>query len=412
MKLQEFCARFGELSDEAFLANFKLPFLLEEGRLALEEGDPTDRSVFQVRTSEEPSKIGRSKTADIRVVHEQISNRHAVIWPPAKGETQWFLMDMNSTNGTFVDGQPVTAGDRIALQFGCVLRFGLVVRLTFLGPAEMLKVVRKQGVKPSDSHASTDETWDPLSSTTDHKMAAFKADESRGRDTPLPREEEARMVLTCEPFDPVPLELDRPIIIGRSPKTAHLVLPNSQVSREHCEVLRRREGVIVRDLGSANGTFVCQVRVGEQPMELLPGKPISVGPFKVVLEVPGISSSDLGATQVVQPSQSEPARVEGRLEQVPLEELLNDIESSQRTGLLTIQGGAVEGRIAFRSGEPLNAALAGSQADDMAAIQALLGLKAGRFSFSPRESDLGERRITLTVAELLLDRLLREGGGD
>lgn len=411
MKLQEFCARFGELSDQAFLANFKLPFLLEEGRLALEEGDPSDRSVFQVRTSEEPSKIGRSKSADVRVVHEQISNRHAVIWPPAKGEDQWFLMDMNSTNGTFVDGKKVAAGDRVPLQFGSVLRFGLEARLTFLSPGEMLKVVRKQGTvaPPGEDERKG---WDPLSSTTDHKMPAFRGDDTRAGTTAVAADEdETRMVLTCEPFDPVPLEVGRPVIIGRSPKTAHLVLPNSQVSREHCEVLRREDGVVVRDLGSANGTFVCQVRVGEQAMELLPGKPISVGPFKVHLEVPGVSSSDLGATQVVKAGQAAQApRVEGRLEQVPLEELLNDIEKTQRTGLLTIQAGSLEGRIAFRSGEPLNASLEGTETDDLAAVQRLLGLKVGRFSFSSREDDLGERRISLTLAELLLDRLLQEGG--
>ena len=406
MKLQEFCARFGELSDEAFLANFKLPFLLEEGRLSLEEGDPSDRSVFQVRTTAEPTKIGRSKSADMRIVHEQISNRHAVIWPPASGDPRWWLMDMNSTNGTFLDGEKVPAGTRVPLKAGATVRFGQEVRLLFLSPDELLKVIRKQGQGPQALPPRED--WDPLSSTTDHQIPRVFEEPTRTPTPPPAEAQSTRMVLVCEPFDPVPLELGRPVVVGRSPKTAQLVLPNSQVSREQCEVLRKPEGVFVRDLGSANGTFVCGVRVGSQPMELLPGKPITIGPFKVLLEVPGVSGSDLGATREVSASQLRKPEIEGRLEDVSLEELLHDIEGAQRSGVLTIHSAGLEGRIAFKSGAPWNAAFSNGDTD-VPAIHRMLKLRAGRFALRADEGGLGERTIKLDLGEILLDQFLQEG---
>lgn len=411
MKLREFCNQFGDLSDGAFLANFKHPFLLEEGRLALEEGDPNDRSIFHIRTAEQPTKIGRSKSADIRINHEQISNRHAVLWPPISGDWLWFIMDMNSTNGTFVDGEKITPGSRVALNNGMVIRFGLEVRMAFLAPAEILKVVRKQQALGRDRSGHTPgaiRDWDPLSTTTDHKIPRAVIDEARVTAAAERAESDgARMVLTCDPFDPVPIELGRPIVVGRSPKTAQLVLPDPQVSREHCEIVRRPEGVFVRDLGSANGTFVCQVRVGEQPMELLPGKAMTIGPFKIVLEVPGITGSDLGATQVVQPDRAGSGDVQGRIEEVPLDELFQDIETSQRTGVLTIQAGTIEGRVAFKSGQPLNARTSGGETD-VPAILSLLRLKAGRFRLSSDELTLGDRSIKMSIGEILLDGFLRE----
>jgi DNA-binding NtrC family response regulator len=54
-----------------------------------------------------------------------------------------------------------------------------------------------------------------------------------------------------------------PVVVGRD-KSCDIVLPDDQeVSEAHCEVLASPEGVLVRDLGSSNGTFVGPVRVRE-----------------------------------------------------------------------------------------------------------------------------------------------------
>lgn len=72
----------------------------------------------------------------------------------------------------------------------------------------------------------------------------------------------------------LPLQLaDGPVVVGRSVRSNVQVAGNSNVSRAHVEVARVNDAYVLRDLGSANGTFVvgrrlergerAQVRPGE-----------------------------------------------------------------------------------------------------------------------------------------------------
>ena len=54
-----------------------------------------------------------------------------------------------------------------------------------------------------------------------------------------------------------------PLILGRDPSRA-FHLPDADVSRSHCVVRPVGDTVLVRDLGSTNGTFVDGVRVTEE----------------------------------------------------------------------------------------------------------------------------------------------------
>ena len=57
--------------------------------------------------------------------------------------------------------------------------------------------------------------------------------------------------------------MERDVIHIGSNKTADIVLTDPTVSRRHAEIRRGRDGVLLRDLGSMNGTFVGQVRAKE-----------------------------------------------------------------------------------------------------------------------------------------------------
>ena len=57
-------------------------------------------------------------------------------------------------------------------------------------------------------------------------------------------------------------QLQLPCVLGRS-KSASLPLPHPLVSRQHCELLEKEGQLVVRDLGSTNGTFVGSERVEE-----------------------------------------------------------------------------------------------------------------------------------------------------
>jgi hypothetical protein len=55
---------------------------------------------------------------------------------------------------------------------------------------------------------------------------------------------------------------DAPVVIGRS-KGCTLVLDDKQVSKVHAELVATEFGVRLRDLGSRNGTYAGDHRVGE-----------------------------------------------------------------------------------------------------------------------------------------------------
>jgi len=80
----------------------------------------------------------------------------------------------------------------------------------------------------------------------------------------------------------------------------------------------------------------------------------------------------------------------------------------RKTGILTIDSGAAQGRLWLRGGDPVHAQSKGQVGFDAAV--ALVNADSGRFGFEP-SADLPERTIEATVTELLLEasRLLDEG---
>lgn len=84
------------------------------------------------------------------------------------------------------------------------------------------------------------------------------------------------------------VDLDRGVLLGRAPRAAaaigvvgdaHLVRvpsPDNEISRSHVEVYPEGESIIVRDLGSTNGTTVAAP--GEQPRRMAPGEPQPIEP--------------------------------------------------------------------------------------------------------------------------------------
>ncbi len=65
------------------------------------------------------------------------------------------------------------------------------------------------------------------------------------------------------------------VTLGRAPD-CDIVLVERQISRYHARIERDREGYIVRDLGSKNGTFVNGEPVRGQPYRLQDGDEISL----------------------------------------------------------------------------------------------------------------------------------------
>lgn len=74
--------------------------------------------------------------------------------------------------------------------------------------------------------------------------------------------------------------LDKDVVtIGRHSE-ADLLLDDVTVSRHHAEVVRTQDGMVLRDAGSMNGTYVGGERVDEH--HLTTGDEVQIGRFKLV----------------------------------------------------------------------------------------------------------------------------------
>jgi pSer/pThr/pTyr-binding forkhead associated (FHA) protein len=87
--------------------------------------------------------IGRGEQSDVRLRDESVSSAHATLL--RKGDT-WYVVDLRSVNGTFVDGYGV-AGER-ELHTGATLRVGAVEMLfrSYVGGVEEAHARKKTGL--------------------------------------------------------------------------------------------------------------------------------------------------------------------------------------------------------------------------------------------------------------------------
>ena len=83
----------------------------------LERYAPESSSPEVIEVSKVPFTIGRSEDCDYAVASSRVSRAHAEI---SKAAGAYLLRDLGSTNGTFVNGQPIesmmlASGDRLSL---------------------------------------------------------------------------------------------------------------------------------------------------------------------------------------------------------------------------------------------------------------------------------------------------------
>lgn len=102
---------------------------------------------------------------------------------------------------------------------------------------------------------------------------------------------------------------DVPRIIGRSPE-ADIQIPVSDVSRSHCEIVVSGKKVVIRDLGSSNGTFVNDRKIKETSLKA--GDLIRVGPVQFTMQIDGVPAKIVPlkpAAQAPKAAPEEPTRI-------------------------------------------------------------------------------------------------------
>ncbi len=87
---------------------------------------------------------------------------------------------------------------------------------------------------------------------------------------------EAKLIVVGGKASKAKIALKLPTVIGRS-REAGLTIAHPMISRRHCEVFEADGLLMVRDLGSLNGTVVGGQRVKESPLP--PDAEFTVGPL-------------------------------------------------------------------------------------------------------------------------------------
>lgn len=170
--------------------------------------------------------IGRAPDNDIVINHPAVSGHHLRIVVNASDIT---VTDLNSTNGTLLNGQRIAANTPTSAHPGDVIRIGDLtgnwVSLAFEGAGG--EAIRTLALGKLD-----------LSKTTN-------------------------------------------ILIGRDP-ACYLPLNHPTVSFHHAQIYKQNGGLAIRDLNSTNGTYVNGKRIAVVPLQS--GDEIQIGPFKLAYD--------------------------------------------------------------------------------------------------------------------------------
>jgi predicted component of type VI protein secretion system len=78
------------------------------------------------------------------------------------------------------------------------------------------------------------------------------------------------------------------VAIGRA-ENSDVIIASTRVSRNHCEITNDGKRLVIRDKGSANGTFVNGVRIDEHVLQA--GDEVQVGPLTFIVEIDGQRTS-------------------------------------------------------------------------------------------------------------------------
>ena len=166
-----------------------------------------------------------------------------------------------------------------------------------------------------------------------------------------------------------PLKMNRQVTIGRSSEL-DMVLVEDMVSRKHAKITVGPGKVLIEDLGSTNGTFVNGEKIRQA--RLKEGDRILIGTsiLKLVQREDGaqaeLSDAEMRerleeAAQAQASKTNKTSSMTGKIEDIPLPDLLQLFHTSKKNGVLVVTG-AHEGRIYLRQGRVYYAVVDGDHA--------------------------------------------------
>ena len=188
--------------------------------------------------------VGRGSGSDLRLPDPSVSHRHASIRLHG-GDT--VLVDEGSTNGTYLAGKRLNPHTPETIKSGDLIRVGRVwieVSIGQSAPTHDLNLATKELAMRLVSGA--------LMELGQDSVPVVSVAEGADVGTELRLEEDARVY-----------------VLGRG-DTCDLPLYDKDASREHVHIVKRGSAILVRDLGSKNGSYLGGVRM--EPDRDLPWK--------------------------------------------------------------------------------------------------------------------------------------------
>ncbi len=188
-------------------------------------------------------EVGRAGQNDVVIVDSRVSRRHARL---SQRADDWLLEDLNSANGTRVNGQLIsqaTVSEHDLIQIGGA---NLRVQWTQSPPLDESPTLLQATLVDSPADLEKTLTDQPLEATVPDTTVPRLAVRFEGR------------------VWEVALRTER-LRIGRAADN-DLVLAHEKLSRHHAVLERRGDKIFLVDQGSSNGTFVGDERIGEREL--------------------------------------------------------------------------------------------------------------------------------------------------
>lgn len=256
--------------------------------------------------------VGRKQGADVVISINTVSKFHAELGRSTRG---WTVSDLDTANGTFLEGRRLPAGRSLPIKSGMVVEFSSY-RAVFLDPGDAHDLMLAGGQVPLDVREILapvpggrplrdvvavlgDADLSALTSASAFLVQVPTELEEDILDEPDPAESPRDSTLTQEISRTRIMRLQRSrkvgdalvhvilptksgVTLGRDAKTADLVLPESSVSKEHARILFDRSWGIV-DLDTRNGTFLEGKRIPAGIRhDLKPGQGVFFSGYRVL----------------------------------------------------------------------------------------------------------------------------------
>lgn len=210
-----------------------------------------------------------------------------------------------------------------------------------------------------------------------------------------------------------PLRPNREIVVGRS-SDLDMVLVEDMVSRKHAKITTSDRGVAIQDLGSTNGTFVNgekvkksrlhegdRILIGTSILKLVSiepteekDKPLDEAEIKSMME------------QVAAKKARSSSPMSGRIDEVPIPDLLQLFSTSKKSGVLVVRANDHEGRFYLRTGKIYYASIDNvHEIGPQKAFSRMVGWSEGFFELTGPSSEKFMVELDESTEGLLMDAM-------